>query len=779
MRRVLRPLGCRRGRLSCGCGAGAASMTLRLLAALCALPLATGNVLLVSDAYCDVGVYARDASAPADAALPAPAAVLRMRSATYVLGNLGRRLEFRLRDRPEELLQTFDVPQSAPRDGDLGTHRATLHIWKGYPSRVYYFSRFHASGQNHSCLAPEPREPADSQTALLVLGVAASLVLLSAFNSRPEASKSEFYAWVALFAAYSAYGFYRVFEASERYRQFAIDERLDTNPYEGDKVWGLFGDTPMISAFFGGRRWDRKDIQWRELVNNFNLILLLVLLHLGVRLALCRPGSSGSRLPRLAAAPATLLTAAAYLGFLHEATVLLPLGFALVHFVLIRGLAALGRFGVAVIPLATWIFGLSAIAISGSGSLSLTRAFAAVAGEDGRRLGATLDGFKGEVPWAGMVSLLVLRLISWAVDFQRSQVAKGDAKKTDDLASGDEERRRADTHRPPADYRSLGLYLAYLFYPPLYVTGPIITFNAFVSYLEVPQRQYVGRDLLKMWARCFMNLFLFTAFGHFLYTSALMVNGRLNSNSFSRDTIYDKIFHYGQDGEDLVWYSFWSLKWLWFKFLVVWRIARAWALTDGVCPPENMNRCMCNNFTVRGFWRAWHRSFNRWLVRYIFIPLGGSRGVSVIRQLGTIAAVFTFVAVWHEPTILFGDREKLKLLVWGWLFVLFQVPEVLTERFLRHPTPKAFLEARPLLRRHLTALGGTVCIHMLFLANLIGYSYGVEGARVVLRACQKWSMVIFLLAHAAWLFAGVQIMLVIRDREAVCAGGGKIAAKDF
>ena len=36
---------------------------------------------------------------------------------------------------------------------------------------------------------------------------------------------------------------------------------------------------------------------------------------------------------------------------------------------------------------------------------------------------------------------------------------------------------------------------------------------------------------------------------------------------------------------------------------------------DGVDPPENMVRCMANNYSPLGFWRSWHRSYNLWVVQ--------------------------------------------------------------------------------------------------------------------------------------------------------------------
>ncbi len=54
---------------------------------------------------------------------------------------------------------------------------------------------------------------------------------------------------------------------------------------------------------------------------------------------------------------------------------------------------------------------------------------------------------------------------------------------------------------------------------------------------------------------------------------------------------------------------------VWYKLLIPWRFFRLWALLDGIDPPENMVRCMANNYSASGFWRSWHRSYNLWIVR--------------------------------------------------------------------------------------------------------------------------------------------------------------------
>ena len=105
------------------------------------------------------------------------------------------------------------------------------------------------------------------------------------------------------------------------------------------------------------------------------------------------------------------------------------------------------------------------------------------------------------------------------------------------------------------------------------------------------------------------------------------------------------------------------LVFIWWKFLNIWRFYRLWALLDGMEAPENMNRCICNNYSFEGFWRSWHRSYNQWLIRYLFIPLGGSKYKFV-----NIWVIFSFVAVWHE--------FNLNLVLWAWIICLFLMPEM-------------------------------------------------------------------------------------------------------
>ena len=132
---------------------------------------------------------------------------------------------------------------------------------------------------------------------------------------------------------------------------------------------------------------------------------------------------------------------------------------------------------------------------------------------------------------------------------------------------------------------------------------------------------------------------------------------------------------------------------------------------DGLDPPENMIRCMANNYSTLGFWRSWHRSYNLWVVRYLYVPLLRVANSIVARLL-----VFTFVALWHDL--------ELRLLTWGWVIVLFILPELAAKKAVPYGE-----YGREWWYRHLAALGGVFNILMMMTANLIGFAIGTEGTK--------------------------------------------------
>lgn len=140
--------------------------------------------------------------------------------------------------------------------------------------------------------------------------------------------------------------------------------------------------------------------------------------------------------------------------------------------------------------------------------------------------------------------------------------------------------------------------------------------------------------------------------------------------------------------------------------------------------------------------------FHLTLYRYIYIPLGGSKH-PVINSL----VVFSFVAIWHDI--------QLRLLLWGWLVVLFILPEIAAG--LLFPAKK-WKDRK--IYRHLCALGGVVNVWMMMIANLIGFCTGLDGMADMLhdmfRTSAGLSYVIF---SSCALFVGIQAMFEFRETE--------------
>jgi D-alanyl-lipoteichoic acid acyltransferase DltB (MBOAT superfamily) len=246
--------------------------------------------------------------------------------------------------------------------------------------------------------------------------------------------------------------------------------------------------------------------------------------------------------------------------------------------------------------------------------------------------------------WHIFFTFGMLRLVSFNMDyywhFKKSQQQQ--AEMTD--------KERIQTPCASSDYNYF-YFLTYILYTPLYICGPIITFNDFISQIRWPTSKITVRYVLIYAVRLAAVLLTMELTLHYLYVVAIS-----KAQAWANDTPLQ-----------LSMIGYFNLLIIWMKLLIPWRFFRLWALIDGIWPEENMIRCMSNNFSAQRFWKSWHRSFNRWTIRYIYVPLGGSRYLGF-----SMWVVFTFVAIWHDI--------ELNLLAWGWLICLFLLPEIIASK---------------------------------------------------------------------------------------------------
>ncbi|EGV61641.1 glycerol transporter [Yamadazyma tenuis] len=461
-----------------------------------------------------------------------------------------------------------------------------------------------------------------------------------------------------------------------------------------------------------GRKVDNSDSQYRFFRDNFPLLVGLIVIHVTLRRVVS---------PLLGLTKRTQFDFGFGLVFLFGAH-----GFNVFKVFIHLGINyAIGKYikSHKVAYYATWIYGISSLFLN-----DRYRSF---------KFGVNFVdyGFKGIIErWDVFYNFTLLRMLSFNLDYLERKQALYDSKKEikEDKLVGLDDRQRLSAPFDIGEY-SLFNYVAYLTYTPLFIAGPILTFNDYLY-----QSNYETLASVKNHKRTFVYgvRFLFCVLVmefllHFIYVVAVS-----KAKAWTGDTPFQ-----------ISMIGLFNLNIIWLKLLIPWRMFRLWALIDGIDPPENMIRCMDNNYSALAFWRAWHRSFNRFIVRYIYVPMGGGGQNRILNSL----LVFSFVAIWHDI--------ELKLLLWGWLVVLFLLPEITATLYFQKYSGKWWF-------RYLCSVGAVLNIWMMMIANLFGFCLGKDGTTLLLREIfETFDGIKFFVVSSAVLFAATQVMFEMRNSE--------------
>ncbi|KAF1938616.1 MBOAT-domain-containing protein [Clathrospora elynae] len=525
----------------------------------------------------------------------------------------------------------------------------------------------------------------------------------------------------------------------------------------------------LSDGWIPGRKVDNTDAQYGGFRENIPYLFIVVMLHPVLRKAYdsfwradtytqVRPSTSSGRLTMgltpSAAADARLnqrisfdvLFAGIFLAALHGFSALKIVAILYANYCIGTKLPR------QYVPAATWVFNIGTLFANefsqGYHYATILGTFLPSSGsEKGQptfNFGHTLDSYSGLIPrWEVLFNFTILRLISFNLDYYWSLNSRASSpieKKQLD-PSNLSERDRVTIPAKPSDY-SFCNYFAYTMYSPLYLAGPIITFNDYISQQRYRPHSITSKRTTMYAIRFIVVLLTMEIMIHYMYMVA--------------------IFHAKPDWSQytpaqLSMLGFLNLKHIWLKLLIPWRFFRLWSLLDGIDPPENMVRCMSDNYSVMHFWRGWHRSFNKWSLRYLYIPLGGNQIPGVwgkARSVFNYLAVFTFIAIWHDI--------QLRLLMWGWLVTLFVLPEIIASYIF----PASKWKDSPDAYRWLCGVGAVGEILMLMTANLVGFALGVDGLKDLVRGIVgTWSGWAFFATACGALFTGVQFMFEWRENE--------------
>nr|XP_009291368.1 protein-cysteine N-palmitoyltransferase HHAT isoform X1 [Danio rerio] len=171
---------------------------------------------------------------------------------------------------------------------------------------------------------------------------------------------------------------------------------------------------------------------------------------------------------------------------------------------------------------------------------------------------------------------------------------------------------------------------AFCFYHPLFYNGPIMTYKDFSEQIERPlckvSALHVFSGILRLCVWWCLAEFMI----HFMYMHAIQSN----------ETYLEMLPPWAMGGLALALVQFFYV-----KYLVLFGAVSLLVRLDGLEPPT-LPRCVSIMYSFTGMWRHFDVGLYKWLIRYIYVPLGGSRH-GAFRKLLSTALAFGFVCFWH------------------------------------------------------------------------------------------------------------------------------------
>lgn len=241
--------------------------------------------------------------------------------------------------------------------------------------------------------------------------------------------------------------------------------------------------------------------------------------------------------------------------------------------------------------------------------------------------------------------------------------------------------------------------LAYVFYYPVFHNGPILNFPEFFKQMQQPELSSARHSLcilalglgrlLSWWALAELMV-------HLMYMHAL----------YSSIPLLEAVSYWTLGGLALAQVLFFYV-----KYLVLFGVPALLMHLDGLTPPP-LPRCVSTMFSFTGMWRYFDVGLHNFLIRYVYIPLGGSQH-GLLGTLLSTAMTFAFVSYWHGS---YDDLWCWAALNWLGVTVesgarrLLEMPRI-QESLVQHLSPQA--------RHRLHAALASCSTSMLILFNLV------------------------------------------------------------
>ena len=294
------------------------------------------------------------------------------------------------------------------------------------------------------------------------------------------------------------------------------------------------------------------------------------------------------------------------------------------------------------------------------------------------------------------------------------------------------------------DYFTIIDFLAYIFYPPLFFLGPLINYNSFYFQLSI-YKESQHNILLKMnkllyFLKLIFFIIVMEVYNHFLFPIFLFKN---------KENLFEP-----NNEISLFYYCFICLNvltFIWLKFTVIWKLFRFLAWCDGLLVEENVNRFIYNFYSLELFFRGINRSLNRWMVRYIYIPLGGKN-----KKYINIWIVFGF---WY----LINDIKNIDYAIFTICCCLLIDLEIFVKNAFINKFGEDFNEK--VIFRFLKYIVCSFYIVIIFIIGLFGFFFSLDSFKAIVDLVIEKGGYFYFLLFILFLLPNVVMMFFIRDME--------------
>ena len=179
-------------------------------------------------------------------------------------------------------------------------------------------------------------------------------------------------------------------------------------------------------------------------------------------------------------------------------------------------------------------------------------------------------------------------------------------------------------------------FFLYMFYFPLFFTGPLLIYRHFHDQVRRPLSctKERTRHVLVSLGRILLWALFYTIILHYFYAHAINKCPQTMLRQ-SRWCLAAIAYFLGQ---------FFMV-----KYLVLFGVSTQLARLDGFEPPFPP-ACVSYVYCYTDMWKYFDRGFYQFLMRYIFIPVGGSQH-GLVRQITGSILCFAYIFYWHGAEV--------------------------------------------------------------------------------------------------------------------------------